>query len=78
MARGGLDLVSLDTRHCGQRQAQDHAAALGTGARRIEDDGRGVPVRLWDWEQCPCPFKEPARLGEIGRASCRERVCLYV
>ena len=20
-------------------------------------------MRLWDWEQCPCPFKEPARLG---------------
>src|SRR3546814_19084652 len=67
-----------------------HRGARGAGwARRprVPEDGQHVPRRLGMGRQHAVPGNEAARLpprrhpqpdGEIGRASCRERVCQYV
>src|SRR3546814_14773252 len=71
-----VDLIVIDPRHRATGEIIGAAGARGPGSRR------GKPCRAAFRRRCAsCPSRSgsaaPA-LREIGRASCRERVCQYV
>src|SRR3546814_14326519 len=55
---------------------REGAAALFQSARADADDMAST-IR-WAWEHCGELIDPHTACGQIGRASCRERVCQYV